>query len=90
MQPLVGTSGVNEWPAPTTRTRVDFCTVSASSASVAGVAHREGLAVCEPDQFFQGDATLVVPFEPVCAVVNKRISLVPKRPPVIQLAMQIA
>jgi len=84
MQPLVGTSGVNEWPAPTTRTRADFCTVSASSASVAGIARRDGLAVCEPDQFLQGATARVVPFEPVCAVVDKRIFLSHKRPPVIQ------
>jgi len=50
--PSVSQSGMNEWPAPTTRTLRAFCTNPASSVSVFGRAICCGVALTLPDQFF--------------------------------------
>jgi len=55
MVPSVGTSGVNEWPAPTARIGpLAAAMCSCSSATEAGATRAAGKHCCEPDQLRQG------------------------------------
>ena len=55
--PSVGTSGENEWPAPTARTvPLAEAMSSCNSATFAGALRAVGTHCCDPDQLRQGMA----------------------------------